>query len=861
MALAQARVSHHCRRKTPPQKFDQMSKRTVRHNRKTAALCPVLFLLAGAMNADLCLSTTVSTDGTLGKAVQIPNVGDTLTVTPDLGRIRGSNLFHSFSQFSISNGDTVNFTGPSNIQNVIARVTGGQQSTIDGTIQSIPGSSFYLINSAGVVFGPHVVLDVDNLFAVSTANYLRLKDGSRFAASQTTNPVLSSAAPAAFGFLKPHPSPITITGDPNDPTTVPLQSAGAISIVGGDVTVSAQTVIADELTLRSVAARGNTPPQGPAEAVLTRGGTATVTNGSAFFSYGAITIDAGTLNVSGQSVVGTENVTAARGGDVSIGAPSAVNVTDSYIAAYSESTGRGGDVHVESPQIMLNGLGDPNVTSGIFTEADAEGAAGNVFIHHAKDVDVTQAAFISATTFAGGSGGSIFLSAKSVMLDGENDSQFTGIVANTENGGSADAPSADGFSGPGGDVHLHAGTLQVLHGARVASNSLFPGAGKGGVVHVDAHKIVVDGQGVGVATSIEAISGDLEAAADGSGTLVPVAGGPGGDVYVNAANLQILDGGGIRSNTSGPENAGAIHVRANDIVVNNLGSNLLVGIGAETEDGVTGNGGAVNVSAQRIMVSNGGLISVQTNGSGSGGDAKVLADHITVASDGRIQSNSTSSGNGGDLKINVADSLRVLNGGSITASAAQGAGGDVRVSSGNYILLDDGNITTSAAQNGGSIDITAPAFIDLRDDSQIITNSGGANGGNITVDPLELTLLDGSSIHANGFANGGKITLNADRRIGVVTAGAVPDVTATGGLLPGAIVAVPEQLDLIGSLVPLRTEIESTAALIPQCAAQFDNYQSSFVVTGRGGTPVEPGGWLPDLSLAPATPSTRPTSP
>jgi filamentous hemagglutinin family protein len=866
----------------------------VRQNRKSLAWSLVVFLVVVESNTRLCLGTTVVTDGTLGKAVQIPNVGGTLTVTPDLGRIRGSNLFHSFSQFSISDGDTVNFTGPSKIQNVIARVTGGQQSDIDGTIQAIPGSSFYLINSAGVVFGPHAVLDVDNLFAVSTANYLQLKDGSRFAASQTVDPSLSSAAPAAFGFLKPHPAPITVTGDPNDSTTVPLEPNDNLSIVGGDITISAQTVVANQLTLHSLAGRGQVPVDQLSAENGGNGGTLTVTNGSAVqtlgplligagtvnvngqsevVSYngtnavsgktlpGPLKIDTGTINVSGQSIVGSANYTAALGGNVSVDARSAVNVTDGYIAAYSYSTGRGGELHVVSPQIELDGLDDPNFTSGIFTEADSDGAAGNLTITGAKQIDVTDSAFIRANTFAAGHGGSVFVTAKSVMLSGVNGFVFTGIEANTQNGQDAADPSSDGFSGPAGNVHVHAGTLQILHGAGVVSNSLFPGAGPGGVVRVNAHNILIDGQGVDVATSIDAISGNLEQDPDGSGNLIPVAGGPGGRIYVNAANLNILDGGGIRTNTSGPENAGAIHVRANNIVVNNLGSNLLVGIGAETEDGVTGNGGAVNVSAQRIMVSNGGLISVQTNGSGSGGDAKVWADHITVASDGRIQSNSTSSGDGGDLNINVADSLRVLSGGSITASAAQGAGGDVRVSSGNSILLDDGNITTSAAQNGGSINITAPALIDLRDDSQINTNSGGGNGGNISVDPLELTLLDASSIHANGFGTGGKITLNADRRTGVVTQGATPNVTAFGGLQPGTIVAAPEQLDLIGSLVPLRTELETTAALIPQCAAQFDNYQSSFVVTGRGGTPVEPGGWLPDLSLAPGTDTTKPTSP
>jgi len=47
---------------------------------------------------------------------------------------------------------------------------------------------------------------------VSTADYLKLSDGGRFAVTQPETSVLTSAPPAAFGFMGPNPAPITIQG-------------------------------------------------------------------------------------------------------------------------------------------------------------------------------------------------------------------------------------------------------------------------------------------------------------------------------------------------------------------------------------------------------------------------------------------------------------------------------------------------------------------------------------------------------------------------------------------------------------------------------------------------------------------------
>ena len=210
-----------------------------------------------------------------------------------------------------------------------------------------------------------------------------------------------------------------------------------------------------------------------------------------------------------------------------------------------------------------------------------------------------------------------------------------------------------------------------------------------------------------------------------------------------------------------------------------------------------------------------------------------MATSLKVFDGGGISSASLGTSNGGNVLVDAGSRLGLLSGGFVSASSAQGRGGDVTISSGQSILLDTGSVDTKAAKDGGNIRLAAPAAIELRNGSQIASNSG-TTGGNIAIDPVELTLLGNSAIHADAVMHGGRITLRADQQTGVVTKGASANVTAKGGIVPGAIVATPEQLDIVGSLVLLQTGLATPVILVPQCAVQFGD-QSSFVISGRGG--------------------------
>src|SRR3954467_6557437 len=76
----------------------------------------------------------ITIDGRLSPAQTL--TGPNYAIGANLGRQAGGNLFHSFGAFGLNKGETARFSGPGSVTNVIGRVTGGAQSSVDGTIHS-----------------------------------------------------------------------------------------------------------------------------------------------------------------------------------------------------------------------------------------------------------------------------------------------------------------------------------------------------------------------------------------------------------------------------------------------------------------------------------------------------------------------------------------------------------------------------------------------------------------------------------------------------------------------------------------------------------------------------------------------------
>ena len=119
------------------------------------------------------------------------------------GGIRsGGNLFHSFGQFGLNAGQVANFQSNPNIQNILGRVTGGNASIINGTLQVTGGpSNLFLLNPAGIIFGQNAQLNVSAAFTASTANGIGFGNNQWFNAIGSNNYATLSGTPSTAGFL------------------------------------------------------------------------------------------------------------------------------------------------------------------------------------------------------------------------------------------------------------------------------------------------------------------------------------------------------------------------------------------------------------------------------------------------------------------------------------------------------------------------------------------------------------------------------------------------------------------------------------------------------------------------------------
>lgn len=125
----------------------------------------------------------------------------------------GSNLFHSFQQFSLNSGQVANFQSYSQILNILGRVTGGNPSIINGLIQVTGGNSnLFLINPVGIVFGQNARLNVPAAFTATTANGIGF-GGNWFNASGSNNYAALFGTPSAFAFTMSQPGAIINSGN------------------------------------------------------------------------------------------------------------------------------------------------------------------------------------------------------------------------------------------------------------------------------------------------------------------------------------------------------------------------------------------------------------------------------------------------------------------------------------------------------------------------------------------------------------------------------------------------------------------------------------------------------------------------
>jgi filamentous hemagglutinin family protein len=157
----------------------------------------------------------------------------------------GSNLFHSFTHFNLNSGQIANFISHPAIHNILTRVVGGNASLINGLLQVTGGNSnLYIINPAGIIFGPNARLNIPGSFLATTASGIGFQD--RWFQSIGKNDYASLiGSPSQFAFPS-QPGIIINAGELAVPWGQNLTLLGGVVIntgelqaPGGNITIAA----------------------------------------------------------------------------------------------------------------------------------------------------------------------------------------------------------------------------------------------------------------------------------------------------------------------------------------------------------------------------------------------------------------------------------------------------------------------------------------------------------------------------------------------------------------------------------------------------------------------------------------------
>jgi filamentous hemagglutinin family protein len=175
-----------------------------------------------------------------GLGTQVNRDGNTFNIHG--GTQAGRNLFHSFYQFGLNQGQIANFWSNPAIANILARVNGGSASYINGLIQVLGGrSNLFLMNPSGIVFGPNASLNVPAVFTATTADRILFPGGSFHAYGENN---FANLAGDPIGFAFDRKDPAAIVNEAN-------LTATSVSLVAGQV-INTGKVTANQITIAAV---------------------------------------------------------------------------------------------------------------------------------------------------------------------------------------------------------------------------------------------------------------------------------------------------------------------------------------------------------------------------------------------------------------------------------------------------------------------------------------------------------------------------------------------------------------------------------------------------------------------------------
>ena len=685
-------------------------------------------LLAGLACLPQVSDAEVTLDGSLGGMPgQSVGAGNNFTydINSNLGKVMGPNLFHSFARFNVAAGEQANFSGAANINNIIARVTGGENSLIAGKVtSSIDQASLWLVNPAGFVFSNGAVIDVGGSVTLSTGDFLAFADGAQFFSQLSMVSTLSTAAIERFGFLAAAQGSVTfnsgrgVAGEASSATQ--NLNVGAQAIALNQLQVVAQNI---EVNMGDVAFGDITLNQASLQAIegrlYFRGGNIEAVDSRLSAAGRGSTVDMQASSITlrgdtGPSIISSGDLQAS-GGDIILQARDIHLVNNAQLISASGGSRTGGNISLVGDSIVVETGSRVDLASG-------EGAiAGNLTVTTTNFLLRDNASMNTSSEFTGATAGSIAIAA-SGRFGIEGNSQ---LLAESK------------LSGDGGQVRVSADSIVIRDNSVVDVKTL--GTGNADLVSLEAVTSITVDQG-----------STLNASTSGSGN--------GGDIRLAAATISI-DAGNVVGAVNGTGLGGDIIVSGGQV---NISGGTKFNVSSFSPLDSAGNAGLIDIQADSIAVSGDSRFEMISGGGGRAGRLKMTADNINLL-DTSILAEARGVGLGGDI---------ILQGGDITWSNVlvdasvkiAGEGGLLSVL-GDTLTLDQSlvNITAAGVGKGGNFRATAEVF--NASGLKVVTDTRGAgDGGSIAIDATTINLNAQTSLNAETLdsGNAGRITLTAD---------------------------------------------------------------------------------------------------